>query len=206
MKTLIAKLELSKKTDLELAEYAQDKITKITGNPSFPTPNPQLSAIQTKLNEYMAAIVQADEGTKADTQHKNDLRADLEDMLRELAQYCITASNGNASKFLSSGFDLKGEKTPVGILPAPENLILSDGEQPGEIKLDWNPVKKAKSYVVQINEDIMSEAGWSDKGVCSKSSFIADGLTRGKQYWFRVIAVSAAGMGGFSQPATRFCS
>lgn len=71
--SLKPKLELSKKTDVELDNYTQDKVTRITGKAAFASAQTTIALVATALVMYAAALG-IQNGTKADTATKNNLR------------------------------------------------------------------------------------------------------------------------------------
>ncbi len=64
-------------------------------------------------------------------------------------------------------------------------------------------MRGAKTHVVEVCPDPLSEANWKRIGLPTKSSFTASGLTSGNKYWFRVAAVGAAGQGPWSDQAMK---
>ena len=77
------------------------------------------------------------------------------------------------------------------------------GSKAGEIELNWDKVKGTKSYIMQKQLDPHDDTMWEYAGVSTKSKDILDNLERGKQYWFRVAAIGAAGQSPWSDPATK---
>jgi hypothetical protein len=72
----------------------------------------------------------------------------------------------------------------------------------GSAQLLCDAVKRAKTYQVQYALDPNS-GPWIDAGVFgSTRRIILSGLTRGKDYWFRVRAIGPRGPGGWSDRAT----
>jgi len=72
------------------------------------------------------------------------------------------------------------------------------------IALDWNPDPKADSYVVQMTTNIGNANSWVDIGFPTAANFVATGLTKGQQVWFRVAAINPAGKSDWSDPANRY--
>ncbi|WP_170291906.1 IPT/TIG domain-containing protein [Heliobacterium mobile] len=72
------------------------------------------------------------------------------------------------------------------------------------IRLSWDPVNMAKAYEVQVSEgdrgnyrlDQVVDAGQTQNG---KVYVIVKGLEANSQYWFRVRAISSAGLGPYSE-------
>ena len=82
-------------------------ITALTGNASYPTPSPTLAVVQAALDEFVTAVADAANGGVALTATKNDKRAALVWLLRELASYVHVACKGDLTVLLTSGFPIQ---------------------------------------------------------------------------------------------------
>lgn len=121
-------------SDALLITDTQTIITDLTGNVSYPTPAPTLVAITTALDEFTIALANAADGGITLTAIKNDKRAALVVLLRNLANYVQVTCNGDLTVLLSSGFPIqKPQRSPIGVLPAPVNLAVSLGELSGQL-------------------------------------------------------------------------
>jgi hypothetical protein len=83
---------------------------------TFGTPSPALAIVQTALDDFIAAINEAEMGGAEQTAIKNVKREELVGLLRLLAFYVTVTCKGNIPKLLSSGFPIQepGTNTPVG--------------------------------------------------------------------------------------------
>ena len=179
--------------------------TKMTGNLSFPTPDPTLAELKTGREALETAITEAAGGDHAKIFARNLSEAALDDLLVRMAMYVSNTSAGDELKILSSGFELRKQPEPIGPLDAPTELEASTGAKPGEIDLRCKPVKGAYYYQVQINAtDPDAEVSWTLLALTSRASFEATALDPGKHYWFRMCALGAAGTSPFSDPAKGF--
>src|SRR6185436_4810464 len=121
-----------------------------------PTP----AQLQAKLDEWRAALIAADEGTKADTYRKNAVRAELEAMLTLQAQNSAEIAAGNLTLYLSTGYDAKDTQgKPTGVLPRVEGVALAYGDSEGEIKIKWLPMAVALNFTVQVVTDAADPVG-----------------------------------------------
>ena len=109
MSKIIPKLGLDDLTDTRLGEYAQDKIEKINASPAFAAVVPSTAAVQTKKDDYENAVVTTDEGTKADTALKNQIRSELEQLLTDQAYHCAKIASGNLTLYLATGYEARGD-------------------------------------------------------------------------------------------------
>lgn len=162
--------------------------------PKLPAFNTAIDDLETKNNAYEATLSLA----RQQLTERDNARAVVEELARGLA----SASEGetsDAAALQSGGWQLRGAASPVGPLPAPQNLSATGGDQEGEVDLGWQPVTGRDTYLA---EHATSATGpWTQFYVGKKSSCSATGLTSGTLYWFRVRAIGTAGPGPWSDPA-----
>lgn len=132
------------------------------------------------------------------------MEKDFDRKLMSLSLYVDNASGGDEQKIQSAGMDVRDARAPVGELPAPMGLYATAGDEDGEIVLNWEPVRGAKSYVVYMTTDPNVPDSWAHKASRTESFIDIKELTSGNKYWFRVAAVGAAGQGAFSDPAAKY--
>jgi predicted phage tail protein len=99
--------------------------------------------------------------------------------------------------------DVRAGATPIGIPATPAALAAGEGAKTGSIALKWKAVRGAKSYLVRITDTIADNTSWKQAAVVTKAAANIEGLASGKQYWFQVSAVGAAGQGAWSDPAVK---
>lgn len=95
------------------------------------------------------------------------------------------------SKRISSAHDFRVSR--------PLFLSATPGDSEGEIKLAWEPVKKAHTYVVQKSKGSESPSKWMNEDIVTKSNCTVTKLKSRHQYWFRVAAVGLRGQGSWSK-------
>ena len=175
----------------------------MTDNDNFQTPVPSIAEVATARGAFEQALQAAMSGGKELTAIKNEKKAVLTGVLRNLGRYVDFICKGDGVKILSSGFDIQAEREPLGTLPAPAFIKANVAGTPGEIKLRWGAVKGAGSYNIEISSDNPDEAAnWKLLSTSVKASAVVSELTTGAVYWFRVYAVGASGNGDISNPAT----
>ena len=189
------------------AELATRIVTAMTGNANFTTPNPALAditaaktALETAYNDALTKRQQA----KSATDLMADKEKNLERVLTLEALYVENVSGGDELKIQSAGMSVKDAGAPIGELPAPMGLYATAGDEDGEIVLNWEPVRGAKSYTVQMTTDPNVLDSWAHKMNAPESFTDIKGLTSGGKFWFRVAGVGAAGQGAFSDPAAKY--
>ena len=181
--------------DNDLTEVSQLIINKLTGNTYFLNPPVTLIIVQTATDDYSTALVQAKDGTKADTADKNAKRKILEGYLSQLADYVNDTAKGDLVMLEGSGCPLSKVPEPIGILPAPESFKVSEGDDPGEAKIEFDVVDRASGYVVlyrvvEEGIDTPPDAEWQRKSL-NKATGLITGMQSGKKYEFKAAARSA---------------
>ena len=194
---------LTSDSDALLVTDTHTILTGMTGNPSYPTPNPPLAAVTTGLNEFTTALANAADGGITLTAIKNDKRAALVALLRDLATYVQVACNGDLTVLLSSGFPIqKPQRNPIGVLPAPVNLTLALGPLSGQLNAVVPPVFGASVYNWKLTASnapaVVLQSAQTTGG---RTTFT--GLTPGVVYVAQVNAVGAAGPSDWSQPVSQ---
>ncbi len=147
MKTQKAIISFAKTKDHELTDTAQAIANKMTNNLNFSSPTISLIDLQAAIAAYSSALVQAADGSKADTATKNACRLTLENDLSTLGTYVNLIAEGDVVKLQSSGFPLSKLPEPIGILEAPI-LTVHYGDNPGEMAIEISPIPKASGYIV----------------------------------------------------------
>ncbi len=200
-----SKLDLRNRTDDELATFCDAHVAAMTGNASFPTPDPAAGVFATTLTAFKTALTEAQQAQAAAQQKtsvKEAARVALEAALNGRRNYVDNKSGGDEPKILSTGFGVRAAATPIGALPAPVDFLATFGDNPGEVDLTWSAIKGAKSYIVEVRENVAGTA-WGGANVVTKSRATMGGLTTGKTYAFRVRAVGAAGNGPWSDESIK---
>ncbi|MBI5476257.1 MAG: fibronectin type III domain-containing protein [Ignavibacteriales bacterium] len=201
------KLNLRNLNVTEKIQFARQIVTGITGNASFPTPDPPLATITNCATDLENAfndanVAKQEANTKVSIQDGKENVLDIN--LQKLANYVESASNGDDAKIQSAGMSIRAKGVPIGALSLPSALSATAGAKEGEIVLRWDRVTGAKSYIVEQSADQITSTSWKYAGVSTKASIIISGLTSGTKYWFRVAGIGAAGQGAWSDPATKY--
>lgn len=209
MTQLIPKLKLHDINDSALSEYATDKVTKVSTNVVFVAVNPSTAAMAAKEQEYSAALVKTDNGTKADTAYKKQKRKELEALLTAQAQDCARIANGDLAVYLSSGYEAKDIKgSPKGTLRQVTGVSLFFGNNDGELKIGWDTMREALNFTVQVFSDISNPDGSILKeyiiGKIGRSKAILSELPSGSKVFARVRANGGStGHGAWSDPTEK---
>jgi len=199
------KLELKKRSDSELSDFAASIVGAMTGNPNFTTPTPALASVTTALTAFNTAtadFVAATNAARLATVEKDNARLAVEALLTQLAGYVEAASAGDEAKILTAGMAVRSTAAPVGLLPAPINVLAVSTDTEGKIDLTWLAVAGASGYEVECRLHV-DAAAWTKVKTVTASKLSVPDLTPGALYAFRVRAVGAAGAGPWSDETVR---
>ncbi len=198
----LAKLKLDSKL-----QRTQTITTAMADNENFPAPNPPLEDLSTLRSNIIAktnAIDAMKVALEFEMTERNLMVKGLDEALMQEAAYVQTASGGKAEIILSAGMEVADTPSPVGPLPAPQDLQAFTSAFKGRVDTKWEPVAGRSSYVVEsaVNPD----GPWSQIAVTTRANCTATGLTGGTKYWFRARAVGAAGAGPWSEPVMKMAA
>ena len=191
---------LNADSDANLVTDTGNIVASLTGNASYATPTPTLAAVTTALNAFSDAMAAAAGGGVVLTSEKNDRRAELVALMRNLASYVQVTCQGDLTVLLSSGFPIqKPQRNPVGTLPAPANLTVRLGVQSGALEAAVEPVFGASIYNWRLTTTTQpTVVVQSSQTTAARNTFT--GLTPGVTYNAEVNVVGAAGPSNWSGP------
>ena len=198
------KLGLADITVLEKVQLGETVHTSLTGNPDF-TPDPPLTDLATATNELRYAneavrITKLAWMAAVDVQEQKETAFD--GVMTKESNTVENQSNGDPVKIGSAGMQVQGTATPPAAMPKVEDASATGGDLDSEADINWKPVKKKKTYIVEFSADPISPTSWQQAGLTTKSKFTVTGLTSGAKYWFRIAASGSAGSGPWSDPCT----
>jgi hypothetical protein len=167
----------------------------------YPAPLPTVADVQTALGKFSTAVAATADGGPSATSNKNNLRLILVGLLRQQASYVGVACKGDMTNLLLSGFPVqKPTRSPVGILPAPQNLTVAHGALSGSLVANVNPVFGAATYNWTCTPATAGAAPLTGQSTASNYTF--SGLTPGVSHTIACNAVGAAGPSNWSNPAS----
>jgi hypothetical protein len=189
------KLNLRSKNDTELQQFAETHQTEMENNPHFIVPDPSDAVYGETLERYAAKVDEVESAFAtylAKSVEKNQAREEMTEVLTKRGNYVENASDGDPAKILSAGFEVRHENRNPIDLTAPDYLRATLGDHNGEIDLTWEPVKGAKTYIVEVRLDEPG-ATYQQARFTTRSSATIAGLQSTRTYVFRVKAVGAKG-------------
>ncbi len=194
-KYYVVKLGHSRVGFQALTDKTRTNITKLTGNAAFATPMPPLAALGTAADRLDSAV-QAYEFSRSrlDKQERDIAFDELKGLRQDLGGYVQTVSNGDPELITSAGFEMVESRKPLGLLPAPIDVRATVRPYPGSLELRFGGVPGRLAYRTYICEgDPLDEKNWRVLSVTGKVRVVVDGLESGKNYFFRVETLGAAG-------------
>ncbi len=193
-------LSFARKIDTDLIAFTRNVITLMTGNTDYPTPSPALALITTAVDDFETAVHDALDGGKIVIATRNAKRNQLLSLLRQEAAYVTGNCKADIVVLMGSGFNAVRTPSPVGVLPAPQNLRLEYTGMSGELLLRFDRVTNAANYSVQTAES--PNGPWEDQDLSTSARVTIGGLTPGKVYWARACANGSQGSSEYGGPAT----
>ena len=190
----------------EKVARARQIVTALTGNVDFTSTQPPLAQVTTAIDGLESAYTDAQaarQEAKAKTSVQNQREEDFHSIVSRLASFIESVSGGDEAKIKGAGMDVRAASSSADDLRAPASLAPTAGDHEGEVDLQWDTVRGAKSYVVEVSADPPTNSSWQHNTVSTKSRATIEGLTSGTKYWFRVAAVGSNGQSGWSDPATK---
>jgi hypothetical protein len=193
-------LAFARKIDTDLIAFTRNVVTLMTGNTNYPTPSPALAVITASVDTFETKVHDALDGGKIAIATRNAGRNELLSLLRQLAAYVTGNCKADLVLLLTSGYDAVRTPSPVGVLPAPQNLRLEYTGMSGELRLKFDRVANAANYSVQSATS--PDGPWEDQDLSTASRVTITGLTPGKVYWARACANGSQGSSEYGGPAT----
>ncbi len=178
-------------------------VAALTGNANFSAvPAPNLSALTAATNALETAAndaAAADNAAVAKHTTQNTRERELDGLLTQMGNLIENLSGGDAAKIQSAGMDVRAAAAPLGDLGRIQNLQASVGDNDGEVDLDWDNLRGASAYQIEMASS--GDGPWQLIQTAVKSKASVPNLTSGTKYWFHVAAVGASGTGPWSAPA-----
>ncbi len=188
--------------DHELTTLAGGVVLALTGNPNFPAPVPALPNFTALLDDYRAKLEVANrKGSTLEISLKKEAKATLLIAMRKLAIHVNLTADGNAPMLYSSGFPLGAQPQSTQVPARVLRVIVSDGRQSGQMRLDFEAVKKARDYEYQAGTkpEGSEEIVWGAILSTSTSRANIIPVIPDEVYYVRVRARNGKGFGDWSE-------
>jgi len=191
-------------SDAGLYTFSGVVLNGMTNNPHFEQTIPPLDAISLAREDYSAALIQSQNGTKYDTAVKKSKRAVLEALMNQLGRYVQLVCNGNAAMIATTGFVVAKKNAIITSLPVPNGLVVSTGTSSGTFRVKCNTIATARYYEFRYCEVLASGERFWHTVVSTKSKTTIDGLTPGTEYLVQVLVSTAKTKSGWSNEVRRY--
>ena len=190
-------------TDVNFLYKAQKIYDSLNGNTNFVNLVPSLPDVQAAISKYSDDLQAASTGLKAAIAQKNQSRAILEAILRQLGMSIMTEANGDEAKLATTGYTLSKNREPR-YITNPGNVTITNGISFGQMIGSVKAVAGGISYVYEIAGELPAGATNWDIYTSSTCKFLFSNLIPGKQYWVRVAVIGSRGQKAYSTTATFF--
>lgn len=197
---------ISKLSPSDLNEKAQLHYDKMNGNTKFTDCQPlvnklfmarqELEIANTKKLSIDSLIQEANK----DVDNKVIV---LSNVIDQLASKIESLDNYTDLLAYEAGFTLSKKPIRLSEIDPPNNLVLKEGNGAGKIDVSVDVLKGAKSYIIELSENINDTTAWKQIKTSTKSANRLENLVSGMRIWVRVSAVGVAGQSSWSDVATR---
>jgi hypothetical protein len=185
----------------ELAVLSRCVVNKMEDNPVFPDPPAALAELKKITPEYQSALAHALGRDIEIVALKDKKKKIVLNLLDELATYATIICKGDRTLLLSSGFDITKEGG-AGLAPAIEKLEVTLGES-GEVTMRIKNATGAVAFMFEYTtEPPELNTIWKSRGSSLRTHTIK-GLTSGKRYWFRGVAIGSGERLAYSDEISR---
>jgi hypothetical protein len=197
------KLGHSQVTFVALVDKSRTNLKMLSGNAAFPTPNPTLAAFGAATDRLDKAVQAYDfSRSRLDKEDRDIAFVELKGMRADLGGYVQTTSAGDQELITSAGFETEKARQPIGLLPAPPDVRAVVRPYPGSLEVRFGGVKGRLGYQLFIcSGDPKVESNWQLNTTTGKTRVVVDGLESNAMYFFRVVALGAAGVSPVSNVA-----
>jgi hypothetical protein len=176
------------------------------GNGNVPGNTAAIAALTAAQTALAAAVQACEEARNIAKQRTADCHAALavwNEAVSNLAAFTQSATDGDAGKILSAGFDVCLPPVPLPIPDAVTGVTVRLNGSPGYSKISWKAVAGAEGYLVQGSPDPITPTSWEQPFISKKTKCEGNGASPGQKYWYRIAAFNSAGQGPWSQVAER---
>ena len=197
MKKPTIRFNFSTFTDGMLVPFAQGVLTSLQDNKHFTTPTPALNTLEKALDGYADSIPANNLRNMANSALKREKKAELIQLLRQLAHYINLTANGDMEALYSSGFHLGNQRQAAGTMPMPADIQLQPGLNAGELIASCKSQTGARLYEARASQDGES---WTWFAANTRGELLFQELPTEQKAWVQVRLKSSAGYGPWSQP------
>ncbi|SKC10869.1 Fibronectin type III domain-containing protein [Sphingobacterium nematocida] len=192
-------------SDYELSTLAGrvlKAMQEATTQASFPNPNPDVTDLETIVNDYITKHeIASRRGSALEISLKNESRDALLFALKNLAHHVNEVADGQLSMLLSTGLVLASKPSSSEAPLVTTRIQLRDGRVSGQMRLDFTALKRVWEYEVEVGrEDATNTVEWyrTFNTTSSRSNVLSD-MVPGIKYYVRLRARNSKGYGDWSE-------
>jgi hypothetical protein len=176
--------------DSELIKKTRYILDSLKNNAQFPSPDPTPDVVEKALQEYILALSNAGGGDRKLVAVKNNKRAELRVLLKDLAAYVTKIGKDDKAVLIGSGFPVSADRSADTKLPP---TVEVDTQASGQATTRVKKAARARAYIHQYAPDPLTpETEW--KGETSHlNQHTFTGLPSLTRMWFRVIVLTRTG-------------
>jgi hypothetical protein len=180
-----------------LIAYGRAVVTKMTGNPSFPSPTPSLAQVSTSIDALATAQTGAIGRAKGAVTTRNEKKAALVTDLRQLKAYTQSVADAAPAENAASIIESSGFAVRKTVTHHARTFTATAGPVSGTAALRTASAGRA-SYDWQYSTD--GGKTWISVPGTLQTKTTITGLTPGANVQFRYRALTKTGEGDWSQP------
>lgn len=186
--------------DGEIIKITRRVLDSIKQNPQFPNAGQLVALIEKALEEYAAALSASGGRDRVLASIKDDKKAILQELLKELAYYVTQTAKGDKSLLLASGFEISPDKTASQKIAPKLQVEMSIA---GQVTISINKVSGAKVYVHQYTPDPLTPQSVWISETSLKPQHTFNGLDSAARIWLRIIVIDKKGESIYWEPVAR---
>jgi hypothetical protein len=186
--------------DGELIKITRRILDSIKQNAQFPNAGSLVELIVKALEEYIAALSAAGGRDRVLASIKDDKKAILQQLLKELAYYVSQTAKGDKTLLLASGFEINADKIASQKMAPKLQVELSIA---GQVTIGISRVPGAKVYVHQYTPDPLTPQSVWISETSLKRQHTFSGFESTAKIWVRIIVINKKGESEYWEPVSR---
>ncbi len=183
----------------EKVEMAQRVLEGLKSVEEFKNEGALFAELDKATKSLEKAIEMASFGDKRAIGIRKLCEKHIDSVIRKAAAFVNHESGGDEAKIIKAGFELRKTNNKPAELKRPEGLRITRTENSGELKLGWKLVKNSRNYIVQFSIGKTAKENEWNTHFSTRSRCLLEGLTPGKTYSIRILAVGAKGVSAPSE-------
>lgn len=164
--------------------------------PMFDTITPSPSEVLPLLEQLEILMQKVMNGDASYVPQRNELRTSIRKMVSRQCQGVNSLSGGEVTILEQSGFELYKEREARPVPRQVSVVEVANGNNSGEVKLEFSKPKYADSYIVQMS--IAVEDDWKTVATTNQRKLVLYHVPEKEYAYFRVAAFNNRGMGEWS--------